>query len=87
MNNIFTSHPKSMNETYCQHFFCAVKFGSKMFIGAIVCFVHALLPFLFKKTGSNLLFGMVHDYVNRAPTAEERIVGLSETIEKKFTQC
>jgi hypothetical protein len=86
MKNIFTDHPQSMNETYWQHFACAVKFGSKMFIGGIACLIHAIFPFIFQKTGSNLLFQMMHDYVDRSPNVEDRVVVLSQTLEQKKAQ-
>lgn len=85
MSNIFTKHPQSMGETYGQHFICATKFGTKMIVGGFFCFIHALFPFLFQKTGSNFLFQMVNDYVDRAPVVEDRMITLSRTVEKKST--
>lgn len=48
----FTAHPRSVGETYFEHLCAATGFGLRMLAGAIACFVHALLPFLFVHTGS-----------------------------------
>ena len=54
MKNIFTEHPKSLDETYWQHFRKAVKFSYKMMLAALACFVHAWFPFLFETTATDL---------------------------------
>ena len=51
----FTEHPASVNETYAQHLGMACSFAGPMFVGACACLVHALLPFLFLKTGSSII--------------------------------
>lgn len=52
---LFTKHPASVNETYLQHMGVALTFCGKFCFGAIVALVHAFLPFLFEKTGSQLI--------------------------------
>ena len=47
MNNPFTAHPNSVNETYLEHFVFALGFGVKMTIGGLVAMLHAIFPFLF----------------------------------------
>jgi hypothetical protein len=49
---LFIDHPKSVNETYIQHFFTSMSFSLKLFKAAIACFIHALVPGLCIKTGS-----------------------------------
>lgn len=83
MKNIFTDHPHSVGETYFEHFKFASLFGFRMFIGSLACLMHAIFPFMFKKTGSNMLLKMMHHFVDRMPVVEERIALLSETIEFK----
>ena len=51
MKNPFTTHPNSVNETYWQHFFFALRFGFKMTFGGIFAMAHAIFPFLFITTG------------------------------------
>lgn len=47
MNNPFTVHPHSVNESYWEHFGFALKFGTKMTLGGLAAMMHAVLPFLF----------------------------------------
>ena len=63
---LFTEHPATVGETYSQHFVHAMSFSVTMFLGSLACLVHALLPFLFLKTGSNAIIRL-HDrmVVNR----------------------
>jgi hypothetical protein len=84
MKNIFTQHPRSLGESYGVHFMYASKFGWRMITAGIACLIHAFLPFLFKKTGSNLVFQMLHDMVARSPVVEERAILLSRTITNKI---
>lgn len=45
-------HLKEVNETYIQHFIKAAGFGTKSIIIGIILFIHAIIPCLFKRTGS-----------------------------------
>ena len=83
MKNMFTEHPHSINESYFQHLKFALIFGLKMIIGGIACVLHAIFPFIFEKTGSNILMEMAQDFVERMPTADERTIKIAETITKK----
>lgn len=51
----FTEHPASVGETYFEHLCAASGFAIRMLGGAIACFLHALLPFTFKNTGSDCI--------------------------------
>lgn len=51
-SRLFTEHPASVGESYFQHLAHATGFALRMIGGGLACFVHALLPFLFVKTGS-----------------------------------
>ena len=51
----FTEHPASVGETYGEHFVTAMGFGFALFKAALCCIVHALLPFMFEKTGSTCI--------------------------------
>ena len=52
---LFTEHPASVDETYTEHMFAASSFAVRMLLGSLACFVHAVLPFLFVKTGSEVI--------------------------------
>tara|TARA_R110000787_G_scaffold274979_1_gene383218 strand:- start:61600 stop:61851 length:252 start_codon:yes stop_codon:yes gene_type:complete len=55
MYKLFTQHPASVGETYFEHFLMAGGFALSMFAAACVCLVHAILPFMFEKTGSRMV--------------------------------
>ena len=54
MNNPFTAHPNSVNETYSEHFVFALRFGFKMTLGGIAAMLHATFPFLFVTTAGRV---------------------------------
>jgi hypothetical protein len=55
---IFTDHPSSVGESYFEHMLFASKFSLKMAGGAIAALIHALLPFLFVSTASEMIAEM-----------------------------
>ena len=55
MNDLFRRHPATVGETYLQHMGHAAGFGGWMALGALCCLVHAVLPFLFERTGSTII--------------------------------
>lgn len=60
MNNPFTAHPNSVNETYWQHFAFALKFGFKMTLGGLVALLHAIFPFMFVTTAGRICDELQH---------------------------
>lgn len=83
MKKLFIKHPHSVGETYFQHLRFAFGFGINMLLGGLACIIHAIFPFLFQKTGSNMLLKSFHQFVERMPVPEERVIILSQSIEKK----
>ena len=65
-SRFLTRHLKSVDETYLEHFGQAMGFSLTLAVAALACLVHALLPFLFERTGSQLI-GRLHErmVVNR----------------------
>ena len=57
---LFTDHPASVGESYAEHLVTASGFGLRMMLAGLACMVHALLPFLFVKTGS-VQISTLHD--------------------------
>jgi hypothetical protein len=51
----FTAHPAAVGESYGEHFTTAMGFSLALLRAALVCAVHAVLPFLFEKTGSECI--------------------------------
>lgn len=66
----FTEHPASVGESYFQHLGRALGFATQMVLAGIACAIHAVLPFLFVRTGSG---AVTHLYdrmvINRRGTA------------------
>ena len=64
---MLTKHLNEVGETYFQHFRHAAGFAGTMMLAAIACMIHAVLPFLFERTGSNCI-RYLHDrmVLNRA---------------------
>ena len=58
MLQLFTDHPRSVGETYGEHFLFASSFGARMVAGGLACFVHGFLPFLFVRTGSRTVLAL-----------------------------
>lgn len=52
-DRIFLAHPRSVGESYAQHFGVASRFGMTLIAGGLACFVHALVPAWCKRTGSS----------------------------------
>ena len=55
LRSLFTEHPASVDETYIEHMGVAFSFALRMFLGSLACLVHAFLPFLCVKTGSEAI--------------------------------
>jgi hypothetical protein len=55
LTRAFTEHPASVGESYSRHCVCAFGFGARMVVAGIACMIHALLPFLFVRTGSRAI--------------------------------
>ena len=53
MNNPFTQHPNSIDETYIEHMGNALKFSFTFLQLAVIAYIHAFFPFLFVNTGSD----------------------------------
>lgn len=66
LKSLFTDHPASVDETYTQHLAHATGFGLRMVGAGLACLIHAVLPFLFVRTGSAAIADL-HDrmVVNR----------------------
>ncbi len=60
IKSLFTDHPASVGETYTEHMAMAAGFSIRMLAAGLACMVHAVLPFLFVKTGSTTIAGL-HD--------------------------
>ena len=55
IHRAFKEHPESVGETYVGHAKVANRMGWVMIGTGICCLVHAVFPFLFKRTGSKMI--------------------------------
>jgi hypothetical protein len=55
LQRLFTEHPESVGETYGEHMVRATCFGSRMVVAGLACMLHAVLPFMFVRTGSQAI--------------------------------
>jgi len=60
IRQLFAEHPSSVGESYFQHMRSAHGFALRMVMTGLLCFVHGLLPFLFKQTASRQV-EILHD--------------------------
>ena len=58
------AHLNEVNETYLQQMQTTFKIGFTMLVTGFFCFIHGLIPGLFKKTGSNQIAKM-YEMVSR----------------------
>ncbi|TDQ81362.1 hypothetical protein A8950_2430 [Dongia mobilis] len=67
IDKLFLEHPRSVGESYWQHLAMASCFSGRMLLGAVACFLHALVPGLCIRTGSRTITEL-HDrmVLNRA---------------------
>lgn len=47
MKNIFTEHPRSVNESYLQHMAFATRYAFQLGLCTMAAIIHSIFPFLF----------------------------------------
>ena len=62
---LFREHPASVGESYVEHLLTAGGFALRMFAGGAACLLHALLPFLCVRTGSDCIAELNRRMVSR----------------------
>jgi hypothetical protein len=67
MQRLFLDHPRSIGETYPEHFRHAAGFGAVMLAAGIACLIHALAPFLFERTASRCITRLHDRMTSRNP--------------------
>lgn len=71
MQNPFTQHPHSVNESYFQHFICASGFGIWCIIAGVAVIIHAIFPFVFEHTASNIVVKLNKKMQQRVECAKQ----------------
>ncbi len=60
IKRLFVDHPRSVDESYGQHFGFAARFGIAMIRGGLAALVHAIIPALCTTTGSRTIERLNH---------------------------
>ena len=71
-NWLFLDHPRSVGESYFGHQQQAMAFGARMFVAAIACFLHGIVPAAFTQTGSRTVSKLYHRMVLNRSTHSGR---------------
>lgn len=58
ISRIFLDHPKTVGETYREHFGVATGFGGAMIVGGIKAVLHGFFPNIFQTAGSDTVRGL-----------------------------
>ncbi len=69
LKSLFVAHPDALGETYLQHLGHAVSYAGRMFAAGFCALTHAIFPFLFEKTASNMIKQMYAEMTARGATA------------------
>jgi hypothetical protein len=64
----FAAHPRSVGESYTEHFRTAARFGAAMVSAGVACLLHALVPALFERTGSHTVKRLYAEMTARQPS-------------------
>ena len=69
LDRLFVAHPRSVGETYAEHFLVAARFGLSMLRGGFACLAHAFVPALCERTGSTTVKALYGEMASRQPGA------------------
>lgn len=70
IDRLFLDHPRSVGESYVEHFGVATRFGARLIAGGVACMIHGVLPNLFTRTGSNTVKHLYSQMLSRQPGAK-----------------
>ena len=79
LDKMFLSHPRSVGESYGEHFMVASGFGAKMVAGGVACIVHALVPAWFERAGSDTIKALYAKIMARQPAFAKRPPAFTES--------
>jgi hypothetical protein len=64
---LFVDHPRTVNETYGEHWCVANRFGVLMILAGLGAIVHGFIPGLMVRTGSNMIRKLHGEMSSRQP--------------------
>ncbi len=65
MTRFMTKHLRAVGESYSEHLITASGFGLRMAVTGIACMVHGIFPFLFERTGSEMVRRLYREMVTK----------------------
>ena len=65
LNALFTEHPRSVDESYFEHFGFALWFAGQLGLAALAALSHALFPFTCQRTASRIVARLYERTHNR----------------------
>jgi len=66
ITRLFTAHPSSVDETYLEHSGFAFRFAGWLALAAMAAVVHAIFPWMFEKTASQVIAKLHNRTVHRS---------------------
>jgi hypothetical protein len=66
-DRLFLKHPRSVEESYLEHFGVASRFGFHLLRAGIACLIHALVPAWCERTGSSTVKRLYGEMKQRQP--------------------
>lgn len=67
IDRLFLAHPRSVDESFPQHWLIANRFGWQMIAAGLGCVIHGFIPALFTRTGNNVVKKLYAEMKNRQP--------------------
>ena len=85
LERTFLAHPRTVGETYLEHFAFALRIGSRLLMAGSAAVAHAFVPCLCETTASRIILAMNADIVARRAKAghgqpAEPVFGFAEYI-------
>ena len=65
VERMFVAHPRSVDESYGEHFGFALKFSATLFVAAFAALAHAVVPALCERTASRRIRELCERMDNR----------------------
>jgi hypothetical protein len=69
LDRVFLAHPRTVDETYREHFAFALRIGARLLMAGSAAVVHAIVPCLCQTTASRIVLSMNADIVARRAKA------------------
>lgn len=71
IDRLLFAHPRTVGESYLEHFGIAGRFGATMVAGGIKCLLHAILPSVFERSASDCVAALNRELTRRRAAAPD----------------